>query len=60
MSAIDAALAVTGASHAHLVGYCIGGTLAMITAACMGRDHDGASERSRSSPLRGISRKRAR
>src|SRR5271166_6642887 len=40
MSAIDATLAVTGASHAHLVGYCIGGTLAMITAACMARDHD--------------------
>src|SRR5208337_1094882 len=40
MPAIDAALAVTGASHAHLVGYCIGGTLAMITAACMARDHD--------------------
>jgi len=40
MPAIDAALAVTGASHAHLVGYCIGGTLAMIAAACMARDHD--------------------
>ncbi len=40
MPAIDAALAVTGASHAHLVGYCIGGTPAMITAACMARDHD--------------------
>jgi polyhydroxyalkanoate synthase len=40
MAAIDAALAVTGASRAHLVGYCIGGTLAMITAACMARDHD--------------------
>ena len=40
MPAIDAALAVTGASHAHLVGYCIGGTLAVIAAACMARDHD--------------------
>ena len=28
MPAIDAALAITGASKAHLVGYCIGGTLA--------------------------------
>ncbi len=38
--AISAALAITGASQAHLVGYCIGGTLAAITAASMVRDND--------------------
>ena len=40
MPAISAALAITGADRAHLVGYCIGGTLAAIAAAGMQRDHD--------------------
>jgi polyhydroxyalkanoate synthase subunit PhaC len=40
MAAISAALAITGASRAHLVGYCIGGTLAVIAAAAMARDND--------------------
>ena len=39
-AAIDAALAISGASRAHLVGYCIGGTLAAIAAASMARDND--------------------
>jgi polyhydroxyalkanoate synthase subunit PhaC len=38
--AISAALAITGAERAHLVGYCIGGTLAAIAAAGMERDND--------------------
>ena len=38
--AINAALAITGASRVHLVGYCIGGTLAAIAAAGMARDND--------------------
>ena len=40
MPAISAALAITGAERAHLVGYCIGGTLAAIAAAGMERDND--------------------
>ena len=40
MPAISAALAITGAARAHLVGYCIGGTLAAIVAASMARDND--------------------
>ena len=40
MPAISAALAITGADRAHLVGYCIGGTLAAIAAAGMARDND--------------------
>jgi polyhydroxyalkanoate synthase len=40
MPAISAALAITGASQTHLVGYCIGGTLAAIAAASMARDND--------------------
>ena len=39
-TAIAAALDITGASRVHLVGYCIGGTLAAITAAAMARDND--------------------
>ena len=39
-AAINAALAISGASRAHLVGYCIGGTLAAIAAASMARDND--------------------
>jgi len=38
--AIDAALAIAGAARAHLVGYCIGGTLAAIAAARMAREND--------------------
>jgi polyhydroxyalkanoate synthase subunit PhaC len=40
MPAIDAALTIAGAARAHLVGYCIGGTLAAIAAARMARDND--------------------
>lgn len=40
MPAISAALTIAGAARAHLVGYCIGGTLAAIAAAAMARDHD--------------------
>ena len=40
MPAISAALAITGADRVHLVGYCIGGTLAAIAAAGMARDKD--------------------
>ena len=40
MPAIDAALAIAGAARTHLVGYCIGGTLAAIAAARMARDND--------------------
>src|SRR5271166_1704373 len=40
LPAISAALAITGAGRAHLVGYCIGGTLAAIAAAGMARDND--------------------
>ena len=40
MPAISAALAITGAERAHLVGYCVGGTLAAIAAAGMARDND--------------------
>jgi polyhydroxyalkanoate synthase len=40
MPAISAALAITGAARAHLVGYCIGGTMSAIVAASMARDND--------------------
>jgi polyhydroxyalkanoate synthase subunit PhaC len=40
MPAMGAALTITGAARAHLVGYCIGGTLSAIVAARMARDND--------------------
>ncbi len=40
MPALSAALAIAGTARAHLVGYCIGGTLAAIAAAAMARDND--------------------
>jgi polyhydroxyalkanoate synthase subunit PhaC len=40
MAAISTALAIAEAAKAHLVGYCLGGTLAAIVAASMARDND--------------------
>lgn len=40
MAAIDAISQATPKSKIHLMGYCLGGTLAMITAAAMSRNHD--------------------
>ncbi|WP_239002729.1 PHA/PHB synthase family protein [Rhodovastum atsumiense] len=40
MAAMDAIAAVLPGRKVHLCGYCIGGTIAMIAAATMARDHD--------------------
>jgi len=40
LPALSTALRLSGARRAHLVGYCIGGTLLAITAAAMARDLD--------------------
>ncbi|MBN9231231.1 MAG: PHA synthase [Legionella sp. 40-6] len=40
MAAIDAVSQAVPKSRIHLMGYCLGGTLAMITAAAMARNHD--------------------
>ncbi len=40
MAAINAACTITGADQIHLTGYCLGGTLAAIASAAMGRDGD--------------------
>lgn len=40
MAAIDAVSRMVPDTKIHLTGYCLGGTLAMITAAAMARDHD--------------------
>ncbi|MGL5741245.1 MAG: PHA/PHB synthase family protein [Legionella sp.] len=40
MAAIDHISSIIPQTKIHLVGYCLGGTLAMITAATMAKDHD--------------------
>lgn len=40
MSAIDTVSKIIPETDIHLMGYCLGGTLAMIVAAAMARDHD--------------------
>ncbi|WP_238584600.1 PHA/PHB synthase family protein [Legionella worsleiensis] len=40
MAAIDAISKARPATKIHLMGYCLGGTLAMITAAAMAKNHD--------------------
>ncbi|GAA0604346.1 alpha/beta fold hydrolase [Craurococcus roseus] len=40
MAAMDAISAIVSGRKVHLAGYCLGGTLAMIAAATMGRDRD--------------------
>lgn len=40
MAAIDAVSQIIPHTHIHLMGYCLGGTLAMLVASAMARQHD--------------------